>query len=430
MLLHLNHLASLHQFLGDKKSKGYRGRLRRVMFMDESYYKTGELFRQVLSDVPHHRDQRKPGKPGRGRGADGKMVSCQKINMWAVINSEKCWALKCTFDTGDDQSCVEFFCQPLPWDATLGAGEEVFDIVANATEKPIMLIDRLGGGGVGALSSAKQHFNPRIKRAANYAGVGLKLLNVHGGYVNAIEIFWHVLKKRVSTAAPPGPPRFDNFGNRIRGPSSWDEFKVMVRQEVEKMNKNPALFRSFVHRRGLGSEFHARWRDTAEYKEALPQVEPYDIVKVAFRPNLVQHSAEPPKTRHRAASYAKWWLANARCDKRMVPKTPPPGPAGPRGADGWENTCRLCGTGCTERRPWPLLCCEVDGCNSAWHAKCLGLPGVPPGRWECPCCELAPGKKCHPRWPTVTRVSKKSAKPPKPGQFLTDTDEDSDADDE
>jgi hypothetical protein len=39
-----------------------------------------------------------------------------------------------------------------------------------------------------------------------------------------------------------------------------------------------------------------------------------------------------------------------------------------------------------------LLTCECSGCTSAYHPLCLGLSGVPRGRWQCPGCTYAPGK--------------------------------------
>ena len=273
-------------------------------------------------------------------------------------------------------------------------------------------MDRLGGGGLGAANATKLHFNPSIKMAANDAGVGLRLLPVKGGYSNPVELFWDHFKKMISDTAPPGPERYDSFGCRVRGPTTWSEFKVMAAEVVQKMNATEGLFRSFIHRRGLGGEFDKRWSETAAYKAALPRVQPYDVMALAFRPQLVEHSAEPPKSRALCASYCGWWLAHVALGASMVPSTPPPGPAGPCGGDGYENTCRACGTGETKAHPaGTLLLCDVDGCTAAWHTKCLGLKSVPPGRWECPCCVHAPGKACMPQWPAVApRKGSKAAK--------------------
>lgn len=41
----------------------------------------------------------------------------------------------------------------------------------------------------------------------------------------------------------------------------------------------------------------------------------------------------------------------------------------------WEDVCKLCGgTG-------KLICC--DSCPAVFHLKCLGLKGVPEGKWNC-----------------------------------------------
>ena len=77
-----------------------------------------------------------------------------------------------------------------------------------------------------------------------------------------------------------------------------------------------------------------------------------------------------------------------------------------------------------------LLCCKADDCFSAWHSKCLGLSAAPFGRWECPCCVLAPGKACMPRWPTAPPRSGKRAKAPRTGQYLSDSDAEGEVDDE
>jgi transposase len=287
MEIHVAHLASLRQFAGKKNSPGFRARLRRLFWQDESYYKMGVGRRQCLSDKPVNRDQLPRPGAEKGRGKDGKSVHVQKVNM-----------------------------------------------------------------------------------------------------------------------------RYDSFGCRVRGPTTWAEFKVMAAEVVQEMNATKGLFRSFIHRRGLGGEFDKRWSETAAYKAALPRVQPYDVMALAFRPQLVEHSAEPPKSRALCASYCGWWLAHVALGASMVPSTPPPGPAGPCGGDGYENTCRTCGTGETKAHPaGTLLLCDADGCTAAWHTKCLGIKSVPPGRWECPCCVHTPGKACMPQWPAVApRKGSKAAK--------------------
>ena len=205
----------------------------------------------------------------------------------------------------------------------------------------------------------------------------------------------------------------------------------MAREVVLELNANKAFLRQAVYRRGLGEEFVSRYKDTPEFKAAEPRVVAYDIMALARRPLLVEHSGAPPKTRARAASYARWWYAHARLGKRMLPTTPPPGPAGPCGRDGSENTCRLCGKGKTKgNTSGDLLCCSVgwadgDGCPSAWHTTCLGLSGVPSGDWACPCCAYAPRNPCMPRWPAVVRA-KKSAPSAPAHNFLAESADDSD----
>jgi len=206
----------------------------------------------------------------------------------------------------------------------------------------------------------------------------------------------------------------------VRGPTTWDEFKCMLPAVVAALPRG--LFRSCIYRRGLGEAFHARWSETSAYKEALPRVKTYDIVKKAFRRTLVERGPEPPKTRALCGGYARWWLAHVRVN--IVPTTPPPGPAGPCGSDGYENTCRVCGTGETKAHPvGTLLLCDAENCTAAWHTKCLGLRSVPSGNWECPCCAHAPRKKCMPQWPPVPKKGDKSGKKPAANYLAEDDSE-------
>ena len=115
----------------------------------------------------------------------------------------------------------------------------------------------------------------------------------------------------------------------------------------------------------------------------------------------------------------------------MVPQTRPPGPAGPCGADGYENTCRMCGTGKTKKHPeGTLLLCDGEGCTAAWHTKCLGLPAVPAGTWFCPCCKHAPGRAVMPRWPPAPKAAKAAAKKPAPVALESDVEEADESEDE
>ena len=57
---------------------------------------------------------------------------------------------------------------------------------------------------------------------------------------------------------------------------------------------------------------------------------------------------------------------------------------------------------CTQRQAGaarPMILC--DGCNTGWHASCLGIPVVPAGTWLCDCCTplLAAGPSRRPPAP-------------------------------
>ena len=69
------------------------------------------------------------------------------------------------------------------------------------------------------------------------------------------------------------------------------------------------------------------------------------------------------------------------------------------------------------------------GCPSAWHPGCLDLPGVPFGRWECPLCVRAPGRKSFDRWPPQKRGPGKGAKA-SAANVLADSDEEEEPEDE
>jgi len=405
MEIHLAHIQSICAFVGKKHSRGYYSRFSSLFFEDESYVKLGVGRRQCLSDLPVHRDAVTLGKALQGVGTDGRRRPTQKINMWAVVCAKGVVALHLTPDNGNDAVCLRFFTKPLPSDAIVGSGQRVFDIISALADKPVLFVDRLGGGGRGAENAVTQHFNPLIKEAATTAGVGYRLLPPYGAFENPCETFWDDFKGRLLRTPPPGPPRYDSHGHRIRGPTTWDEFKTMARQVVEKMNRTPSLFRSYIYRRGLGAEFHKRWSRTQVYMDAQPHVVLYDIVARSFQPQVVDHDDAPPATRARAAAYARWWYAHACLGPAMLPATRPPGPAGPCGSDDYENTCRMCGTAEPKKRPkGELLLCDADGCTAAWHTKCLALDSVPAGQWFCPCCTFAPGKPTMPRWPPQSKA--------------------------
>jgi hypothetical protein len=431
MEIHRCYIASVRKFLGAKNSAGWSQRLRLLNWEDESYYKIGEGPRQCFSDLPVFRAQIPVPTALRGRSKSGAMKLMQKINMWMVFGGAGIIALWCTPDTGDDVTCLRFFTEPLPYDAVVGAGEKVFDILArlgNGQGRPMLDMDRLGGGNGDAI---KLHFNPLIKLAAMNADVGCAVLAPYGAFTNPCETVWDIIKARIAKHPPPGPPRFDEFGHQVLGPTTWAEFKVIIKTVVEEFNANQALVRSCIYRRGLGAEFDRRWSDTELYKGVEGNVKPYDLVKHSFKPQMVVRSDEPGKTRARCASYARWWTAHARLDKRMVPKSRAPGPAGRCGADGYENTCRMCGTGTTKKHAaGTLRLCDQENCTGAWHTKCLGLSAVPFGRWVCPSCTHAPGKETMPKWPKTTRSSKKTPEKATPVELESDVDEADDSEDD
>ena len=325
MEIHLAHIASIRAFVGKKGSPGYLQRLARLFFQDESYVKLGEGRRQCLSDFPVPRDEVTLGKALKGKGKDGVVRPTQKINLWAVVCSKGVVALNCTPDNGNDAVCLQFFTKALPYDAIVGSGQCVFDILASMADKPLLFVDRLGGGGRGAENAITQHFNPLIKEAATAAGVGYRLLPPYGAYENPSEIFWDDFKRRLLHLPPPGPPRYDSHHHLIRGPTTWHEFKVMARLVVEEMNRKPGLFRSYIYRRGLGGEFVKRWSETQEYKDAEPKVQPYDIVARAFQPQVVDHDGAPPPTRARAPGYCRWGKPPAPPGPPWGPRARPPG---------------------------------------------------------------------------------------------------------
>jgi hypothetical protein len=430
MEIHRCYIASVRHWLGKKDSAGWSKRLRLLCWEDESYYKLGEGPRKCLSDLPVCRAQLAKATALRGRTKSGTIALVQKINMWMAFGGAGILAFWCTPDTGDDRTCLRFFTEPLPYDAIVGAGEKLFDILArlaNTEGRPMLDMDRLGGGNGDAV---KLHFNPLIKKAAIEANVGCAVLAPYGAFTSPAETAWDILKSRVSKMPPPGAPRFDEFGHQVLGPTTWAEFRGMIKVVVDDFNSNPALIRSCIYRRGLGEEFDRRWGATELYKSVEEKVKPYNLVKHSFRPQLIMREDKPAPTRARSASYARWWCGHC-VDPRMVPQTRPPGPAGPCGADGYENTCRMCGTGKTKKHPeGTLLLCDGEGCTAAWHTKCLGLPAVPAGTWFCPCCKHAPGRAVMPRWPPAPKAAKAAAKKPAPVALESDVEEADESEDE
>lgn len=331
--------------------------------------------------------------------------------LWGIMSCEGIHSLTATAQSGDDEMCLKYFLEPQPYDAIVGAGQRVFEILRAAVpagDVPILFVDRLGVGGRGAATAIKQHANPRIKAEAIRCQSAMRLLPGGGAIVDPIECIWDRVKREVSVMPPPGPPRYDSYGHQILRPTTWAEFKSMLATVVEKLNKNKAYFRACVYRRGLGADAYRRWFHTDGYKAIKDNIKPYDIVKLSQRGTLVEPSLSPPLTRALCASYARWWYQNAVAG--MLPISPPPGPAGRVGTDGTEDTCRCCGKGKTKgNATGELLCCEAEGCTAAWHFSCLLMKVPPRGseRWECPGCALAPRRKCHPQWPTVAEEKKR-----------------------
>jgi len=408
----LCHFASLQHFLGTKGSKGYMARLRRLFWQDESGFELGAVRTQAISDRPVYRVQAKRGKALKGFGRGGKRVYTQRVSVWGAMNIDGFIAFSCTTNFGTDEVCLKWFTEPLPYDAPIGAGKKFFELVKEAArsgETPIVFVDRLGAGGRAKENAIACHANPLIVNAAHAAGVGWRFLPAEGAKCSPIELAWDAWKARLLSRPPPGPPRFDQFNLQIMGPQSWDDFKVMCRAVVEEMNATPGLFRSFVHRHGLGETAEKRYGQTAEYQAALKAAKPYDIVKLALQSGANEHDCSVPKTSARAQGYARWWLANSLAGK--VPKSPPPGPVSTpsmRGGFLSENKCRCCGIGKGRDGGGAeneLVVC--DKCPSAWHRDCLKTFKVTAVDWACPCCHYAPRRKPHP--PVLAKPSGKAA---------------------
>jgi len=324
--------------------------------------------------------------------------SGEKVTLWGVMSVKGWTKLWVTAENGNDDVCRRFFCD-LQSDAMLGGDKPLFELIGKGG---ILLVDRLGRSGRCKFPIAG-HYQPEIKAAANAAGCGYAPLAPGGACENPCENAWLSIKQIVAKMRPPGNPE-DARQQIIRGPRTMAEALPMILAAALQMNATEGLFRSFIHRRGAGAEFLARYEDT----EALERAEaslagrpPFVLAELAGRPRLVNiHSSddEPLTTVAQRASYFRYFMANVRAATAVG--LAPPGPADEPGADGFEDRCRACARTRVSAKAAPhatatarglLLTCERRGCTAAYHPTCLGLAGVPAGRWVCPGCTHAPG---------------------------------------
>lgn len=277
-------------------------------------------------------------------------------------------------------------------DAIIGGNKPLFDLLP---PRSILVVDRLGRSGRSKHPIAG-HYMPRIKAAANARGIGYMCLPPHGALLNPIEVLWDVSKARVLDKQPPGNPE-DAWEQIIRGPRFLSEFMPMFEEVVLQMQKEPALFRSAIHRRAEGCDLMRFLKDNKVAEAVLaeravrPQRRPMDFEAVAFRKRLLNiHAGENEKltTKAQLRGYARYVVAHLHAG--IAEGLSFPAAAGKTGADGWEDHCRVCQgkappkpKGAAASPPDHLLCCEAAGCTASYHWWCLGLRGVPEGRWEC-----------------------------------------------
>jgi hypothetical protein len=329
---------------------------------------------------------------------NSRFGSGEKVTLWGVMGVDGWVKLWVTAENGNDEVCRSFFCDHQP-DAMFGSEGALFDLL----EEGDMLMDRLGRSGRCSFPIAG-HYQPGIKAAANAACIGLICLAPTGALQNPIELAWADLKRRIAQMQPPGEPE-DARGQIIRGPRTMAEALPMIQRAAEEMNATPGLFASFIYRRGAGKELLRRYKGTAQLAAVqadLAGKQPYDLSEAASRPRLVNIHArddEPLRTVAQCAAYFRYFMANAHAGT-AADLLPPP-PADEPGTDGFEDCCRGCRKRHVSTKAVPgvpkdvrglLLTCERSGCTAAYHPLCLGLSGVPRGRWQCPGCTYAPGK--------------------------------------
>ena len=219
-----------------------------------------------------------------------------KVFIHAIISRRGVVKLWLTNDTGDDQTVCSFMLDDhvVPADAPETGGVRVFQRLLRGA---ILMWDRLGRAGRTQYPH-KSHYNPRIKKAANDAGVGLGLLPPKGAEFNPIELFFLVLKALVYKMLRPSGGR-DDWAAPLRGPGTLKEARAMVSAAVKELNQRSNLFRYFYHRRAFGSDAYRRWQDSEAAARVRAARGPcqFSLISHCFapvHPNV--HAAGPPKT--------------------------------------------------------------------------------------------------------------------------------------
>ena len=276
----------------------------------------------------------------KSRGAVG-------MHLWGVVDNERLrawmhvdthftlrmgfngWTKVCAFDSaGNDATTLDFMLNAHAVDAAtpnLG-GRRVFEVLKRGD---ILCWDRLGRGGTTQYPTTC-HYNPKIKGAANDAGIGLQLLSPMGALTSPIEPAWLHLKVLVYSYKPPGEP-LDKWGHFIRGPRNKPEFLAMLLRAVGEMNANPSLFHHFYYRRALGDDAVKRFEASPVYKDlekqrAAAPPSQFSLAESAFKPHYVNiHAKGAPSTKAAKAKFAEYtsvWAAAG------YPINNTPGPAG------------------------------------------------------------------------------------------------------
>lgn len=219
-----------------------------------------------------------------------------KVFIHAIISRRGVVKLWLTQQSGDDKTVCSFMLDDhdVPADAPETGGTRVFSRLPRGA---ILMWDRLGRSGATHYPH-KAHYNPRIKKAANDAGVGLGLLPPKGAEFNPIELFFLVLKAYAYKMLRPSGGR-DDWGAPLRGPGTLKEARAMVSVAVKQLNQRPNLFRYFYHRRAFGSDAYRRWQDSEAAARVRAARGPcqFSLISHCFapmHPNV--HAPGPPKT--------------------------------------------------------------------------------------------------------------------------------------
>ena len=181
-----------------------------------------------------------------------------KLNVHIVISCTgivKIWPFS---ENTDDAVCVKFMCgtqKPSEKTPHLG-GPPVPQLVPAGH---ILFWDKLGRAGLAA-DPQKQHYNPEIKRAFYDAGIGCDLLPAKGANVNPVELCNGFIQRAVARWMP-ATVRRDSYGHLVRGPQTAHECRQALDDVVADLRANPALFRHWYHRRALGADAEARWKN-------------------------------------------------------------------------------------------------------------------------------------------------------------------------